>query len=123
MGKMTVDVLLKLHQVAILMHGGTNGVLNEGTLHYLTEKVSHCSDPVLMAAYLLHGIATMHPFFDGNKRTALMAADTVLGLHGMMITASNDVAASFVLSVARGEKTEDQVEKWMKNNSDMYRSY
>jgi death on curing protein len=118
MGEMTVDILLKLHQVAILMYGGAEGVLDEGTLHYLTEKISHCSDPVLMAVYLLHGIATMHPFFDGNKRTALMAADAVLGLHGMMITASNEMTASFVLSVARGEKTEEHVEKWIRKNSD-----
>jgi len=118
-----VDVLLKLHQVVILVYGGADGVLDEGTLHYLTEKVSYCSYPVLMATYLLHGIATMHPFFDGNKRTALMAADTILGLHGRMITASNDTAASFVLSVARGEKTEDQVERWMRKNNDLYRSY
>jgi hypothetical protein len=57
----TVDVLLKLHQVAILIYGGTDGILNEGTLYYLTEKTSHCSDPIIKATFLLHGIATMHP--------------------------------------------------------------
>jgi hypothetical protein len=52
-----------------------------------------------------------------------MAANTVLGLHGLMITASNEVTVSFVLSVARGEKTEDQVGIWIGKNSDVYRSY
>lgn len=118
-----MDILKELHKTALMMHGGPSGILDEGTLHYLTERVSHCSDPVLMAACLLHGIATMHPFFDANKRTALMAADAVLGLHGLMITASNDEASSFVLSVACGEKTEERVRTWIKKNSGFYRSY
>ena len=120
MGKVTVDDLLFLHQMAIDVHGGADGVLDEGTLHYLTEKISHCSDPVFVAANLLHGIATMHPFFDGNKRTALTAAGLALGLHGMRLTSSNESTASFILAVARGEKDEEQVRKWVEKNSGIY---
>jgi len=120
---LTVEVLLKLHRAAILMYGGADGVLDEGTLHYLAERSLLHHDPVHEAAYLLHSIATMHPFYDGNKRTALMAADAVLGLHGRMLTASNDKAASFVLLVAQGKKTEEHVRKWIGRNSGIYRGY
>ena len=120
---MTVEVLLKLHRAAILMYGGADGVLDEGTLHYLIERALLHHDPVNVAASLLHGIATMHPFYDGNKRTALMAADAALGLHGKMLTASNDKAASFVLLVAQGKKTEEHVRKWIERNSGIYRGY
>lgn len=120
---LTVDDLLKLHRAAILLYGGADGVLDEGTLHYLTERALLHRDPVHMAASLLHGIATMHPFYDGNKRAALMAADAALGLHGKMLTASNDKAASFVLSVAQGKKTEEQVRMWIWRNSGIYRDY
>lgn len=106
--------------MAIDIYGGADGVLDEGTLHYLTEKISHCSDPVLMAAYLLHGIATMHPFFDGNKRTALTSANLALRYHGMKMTSSNEAATLFTLSVARGEKDEEQVRKWIEKNSVVY---
>jgi prophage maintenance system killer protein len=30
------------------------------------------------SANILHGIATGHPFVDGNKRTAFVAADNLL---------------------------------------------
>jgi len=52
-----------------------------------------------------------------------MAADAALGLHGKMLTASNDKAASFVLLVAQGKKTEEHVRKWIGRNSGIYRGY
>lgn len=120
MGAVTVEDILYLHQMAIDVYGGADGVLDEGTLHYLTEKAFHCSDPILMATYLLHGIATMHPFFDGNKRTALTSAYLSLKIHGMKMTSSNEAAVLFTLSVARGEKDEEQVRKWIEKNSAIY---
>lgn len=43
--------------------------------------------PTLMekAAVLLHGVATSHAFFDGNKRTAWTGTVTFLGLNGVQI--------------------------------------
>ncbi len=121
--KITVNDLLYVHQIAVEVHGGAHGILNEGTLHYLTEKASHYSDPILMSASLLHGIATMHPFIDGNKRTAFASADMALGIHGMRLFASNTAAVSFTLSIARGEKTEEQVKVWIEKNSGMSPTY
>ena len=115
-----MDDLLYLHQMAVDIHGGAGGVREEGTLHYLIEKVSHCSDPILIAAYLFHGIATMHPFFDGNKRTAFTSANLTLGLHGMRLISSNEAAVTFTLAVARGEKNEEQVREWILKNSGVY---
>ena len=96
------------------------GFLMKGHFTILTEKISHCSDPVLMAAYLLHGIASMHPFFDGNKRTALASGNLALRSHGMRMTLSNEAVAMFTLAVARGEKDEEQVRKWIERNSVVY---
>ena len=39
-----MEVLLKLHQAAILMYGGADGVLDEGTLHYLQGGVLLCQN-------------------------------------------------------------------------------
>ena len=41
-----MDDLLKLHRAAILLYGGADGVLDEGTLHYLTERALLHRDPV-----------------------------------------------------------------------------
>src|SRR5205085_11954571 len=55
----------------------------------------------MAAAYLFH-LAQNHPFFDGNKRVALVAAALFLRLNGWDLTADNDAAHDLTLSVASG---------------------
>lgn len=56
----------------------------------------------LAAAYLF-GIAKNHPFVDGNKRTALAAADTFLFDNGWTLEAADEDLIQFVLLVAAGD--------------------
>jgi death-on-curing protein len=46
-------------------------------------------------AALVHAISAYHPFVDGNKRTALVAADAYLRLNGYRLVSGNDVEAFF----------------------------
>ncbi|MDR2854724.1 MAG: type II toxin-antitoxin system death-on-curing family toxin [Methanomicrobiales archaeon] len=111
-----IELILSLHDFVIERDGGSKGLLNEGTLDHLIDGCAYHYDPIYQAAYLLHGIATMHPFIDGNKRTAFLAAFVTLFRQGMNIDASNDDVSEFVLSVARGEKTELDVRKWIRDH-------
>jgi death-on-curing family protein len=43
------------------------------------------ADLVTQAAILIAAIALSHPFLDGNKRTAVIAAATFLDLNGLVI--------------------------------------
>lgn len=57
------------------------------------------------AAALLHAIATNHPLVDGNKRTAWLAAATVLALNGVDLgDAGQDAAYDLVIDVAAGSE-------------------
>ncbi|MFJ7078177.1 type II toxin-antitoxin system death-on-curing family toxin [Streptomyces sp. NPDC098781] len=59
------------------------------------------------AAALLHGIATNHPFVDGNKRTAWLATATFLGINGVDLTGcAQDTAYDLVIDVASGEESD-----------------
>ncbi|WP_329117947.1 type II toxin-antitoxin system death-on-curing family toxin [Streptomyces sp. NBC_01465] len=61
------------------------------------------SDTYEQAAALLHAIATNHPFVDGNKRTAWLAAATFLALNGVDLAgADQDVAYDLVIDIAAG---------------------
>jgi death-on-curing protein len=55
------------------------------------------------AAALLHALATNHPFVDGNKRTAWLAAATFLAANGVdLADADRDLAYDLVIDVAAG---------------------
>ena len=65
------------------------------------EEYLHGNEFEMAAAYLFH-IARNHPFFDGNKRTALMSALVFLGLNGQRLEADADSLYELVDGVAVG---------------------
>lgn len=54
------------------------------------------------AAALLHSVARNLALVDGNKRLALAALFTFLGINGLRLTWTNDEAYEFVIAVASG---------------------
>jgi death-on-curing protein len=58
------------------------------------------------AAALLHSVACNHALIDGNKRLALAATLTFLGINGRRLVLTNDEAYDLVMAVASGELTE-----------------
>jgi len=64
----------------------------------------------------IHAISSYHPFVDGNKRTALVAADVCLRLNGYRLAASDDLEL-FFWSIARGEQTVEDIEARIRNQS------
>ena len=56
----------------------------------------------------------MHPFCDGNKRTAYVAAGCVLCECGFDFLASENEAERFMLSVASCNESQESVLQWLK---------
>jgi len=71
-------------------------------------------DLTAKVAAQIHAISSYHLFVDGNKRTALVAADVCLRLNGHRLAISDDVE-SFFWSIARGEQSVEDIESWVKN--------
>ena len=72
-------------------------------------------DLTAKVAAQIHAISSYHPFVDGNKRTALVAADVCLRLNGYRLTNSDDVEP-FFWSIARGERSVADIETWLKKS-------
>jgi death-on-curing protein len=70
-----------------------------------------------LAAEYAFGIATNHPFADGNKRTALVAAFTFLELNGFEVVADEADAVVTFLALAAGKLTLAEMAAWLKANS------
>lgn len=111
---LTVAKIIEIHDRLIQHSGGAPGILTEATLHYAVERINREQDPISAAALLLHTIATGHPFFDGNKRTAFTAANVQLALSGYDIDTTDEEVVIFVLQVADNKKSVKDVEKWIR---------
>ena len=70
---------------------------------------------VLATAYA-NGITRNHPFADGNKRTAFLAAYTFLGLNGLELIAPEIEAVEFVLGLSARSCSEDDFTAWLRRS-------
>ncbi|MCO5063158.1 MAG: type II toxin-antitoxin system death-on-curing family toxin [Rhizobiaceae bacterium] len=106
------DFILAMHEEQLRLHGGAAGIRDEGMLESALnrplQKATY-GEPDLceLAAAYLFGIAKNHPFVDGNKRTALAAADTFLYFNGLELEAEDEDLIQFVLMIAAGEIDEE----------------
>ena len=106
------DFILWMHAEQLRLHGGAAGVRDEGMLDSalnrpLQKQAYREPDLCQLAAAYLFGMAKNHPFVDGNKRTALAAADLFLYFNGLDLEADHDDLFQLVLKVASGEIDED----------------
>ena len=115
--------LYVLHNQLLARFGGLEGIRDEGllesALHRPVQKFQYEAKSTLpeLAASYSYGIARNHPFFDGNKRSALLAAIVFLEINGMKFLATEEEAALETLALAAGERTEEEYSSWLSKNS------
>ncbi len=116
-------VILATHEEQLAEHGGPAGVRDQGLLDSALARPQHLalyglpdgSKPKAsdLAAVYAHAIAKNHPFIDGNKRTALVAAELFLALNGFELQASDEECVLITLSLAAGELNETKLAAWI----------
>ena len=116
MSGLTVEKIIEIHDEVILKFDGARGILSESTLHYLVFRVNRFENIFKQAATVLYAIGSQHPFVDGNKRTALVVAENILGQKGFYIAAEEDTIVEFMLSVASYERQPYAIEQWLKDH-------
>jgi death-on-curing protein len=75
------------------------------------------TDIPLLAANYAFGIAKNHPFADGNKRAAFLAAGTFLRVNGLRLTAPQADATGAMYDLAGSKTDEGTFAAWLKANS------
>jgi death-on-curing protein len=115
--------ILVIHDRVIEKTGGSLGVRDEGGLLSAIARPFQTfggddlyPTPFEKAAALLESICNNHPFVDGNKRTALVAAAYLLYRSGIEIDVPAEEGETFMLSVAQGRcdvpEIRAQLERW-----------
>ena len=111
-----------LHSEQLAAHGGGNGVRDAGLLDSALQRPRNLAayghpDAAALAASLAFGVARNHPFVDGNKRTAFVAAATFLEANGWRFEASEAEVVITILALAAGDISEDALADWFRANS------
>ena len=116
------DVVLAIHDEQLAEHSGEPGIRDMGLLD------SALARPVNRAAYAeatvfdlagayAFGIVHNHPFIDGNKRVAFLAAALFLLEHDLEIAAGDEAVVTAMLSLAEGSMDEGSFAAWLQDSA------
>jgi len=96
---------------------GLSGVVRDyGTLEYICDRCNEESDTVKSASIALFYIANYHPFFDANKRTALLTAAAILEDRYMLKPPQSECVDAEIRHIACTEGTLEESEDWLRRN-------
>lgn len=110
---LTIDAVLAFHGELVAEHGGASLLRDRGLLESALARARNQfaygeRDIYVLATAYCSGITRNHPFADGNKRTAFLAAYTFLGINGYELIATEEEAVRFVLGLTARELSEEQ---------------
>jgi death on curing protein len=113
---LTVEHVLAIHARVIQDFGGDLVVRDPGLLESAAAMPSaqfggrflHPTIPEMAGAYFFH-LCRNHPFVDGNKRTALAAAEVFLLMNDHAFTATNRQLENLTLALADGRLSKKEV--------------
>lgn len=116
-----LQVIIAAHDRQLAEHGGPPGVRDMGALESaLGRPVNQWhygnTDMAGLAAAYAFGLVRNHPFVDGNKRSAWIAARLFLSLNDERLTFDRGDAIRTVLAAAAGELTGDELADWFRQH-------
>ena len=118
MEELTEKKVIQIHDFLIGEMGGEPGIRDLGTLSFVVEAINYESDLFRKAAQALF-LAERHPFWDGQKRTALELSDLILRQNGYRFDRSDiDKIIRVMVRIAQytcpeGEEI-DKIARWVK---------
>lgn len=116
---LTLGAVLAMHEQLVAEHGGDSGVRNLGLLDSALAAPRHHyaygeRDIFVLAAAYAYGITRNHPFIDGNKRTAFLAAYTFLGINGWELNAPEDEVVRAVVGLSDRTMSAETFAEWLR---------
>jgi death-on-curing protein len=112
------------HSRQLAEHGGSDGIRDESLSESALGKprnvfvYDETSDLARLAASYAFGIARNHPFIDGNKRTALVVAESFLRWNGLRIVVSHEEKYFTFLHLAEGTLSEEELAAWFRSHAE-----
>ena len=120
---LTRELCAEMHDRQLALYGGLAGIRDEGLLDSALNRPRQLfcfGNPAVseLATAYAFGIAKNHPFLDGNKRVALMAALFFLESNGFRFNGSVEEAIVFTRKLADGSMSEGAYCEWLTARSE-----
>jgi death on curing protein len=118
---LATEVVVAIHEAQLAEHGGSAGTRDAGLLESALARPQNLvaygnPDTADLAAAYGFGIARNHPFVDGNKRTAFVAAELFLRLNAFQLAADDAACVLTMLAVAAGDMDEPAFAQWIREH-------
>ena len=116
---LTVVEILAIHSILIEEFGATEGVRDLGALEaaVFRPQTGYYEDATAESAALFESLMQNHPFLDGNKRTALAAADVHLRVNGLELGGDSLDLHPFIIELMEaGDLDRTSVDAWLRRN-------
>ena len=112
---LTLAEILHFHEYQIRRFGGEDGIRDIGLLESAIAQPQasfgghwlHRTIYAMASAYAFH-ICKNHPFLDGNKRTAMVAALVFLEINGMSLLDPEEKLPDAIEQIATGKISKEQ---------------
>lgn len=118
------DTILTFHQDQLEHYGGKRGIRDEELLEsalaqpqasiggdYVHQDLFH-----MASAYGFY-LCQNHPFYNGNKGTALIAMYTFLYVNGFQIFTDKKSLFAIMIDLVQGDVSKDELRDYLKQNS------
>lgn len=118
---LSVEDVLAIHEDTIAVEGGAPALRDPGLLESAVlmpqqrfgGELLHPDPASMAAAYLFH-IAQNHPFHDGNKRTAVLAALVFLTANNIERLPEPDELEEATMAVASSRMGKQELKEWLR---------
>ncbi len=118
-----IEEVLIIHDILIKEFGGVEGIRDYNLLVSAlsrpfggTQNIEFYPNFYDKAGALIESLVKNHPFVDGNKRTGYVVMRLFLLSNGYNITASHDEKYEFVMGIASGISTLEEITIWIINH-------
>lgn len=116
---LAVIEVVAIHTLLISEFGGAGGIRDLGALEsaVFRPQTGYYDDAIAEAAALLESLVQNHPFVDGNKRTAVAAADVHLRMNGLELGGDSATHHRFLIGlIESGALDWRAIDEWLRRN-------
>ncbi len=108
--------VLEIHDTIEIEDLHAPGMVYDANLDHIISKINNEKDIQSQASTTLYEFATNQVFWDGNKRTAFLVSNYILGELGYELVGDDDMF-NFLLNVAQRKVSEEEVKDWLKKKA------
>ncbi len=116
----SLEQVSRLYDRIIDATGGERGYLSKSNLECLLDTVRDVGERlprrqaiIKKAAFLLYNVIIVHPFLNGNKRTAFGITEAFLESNGYKLSFDAGEGFDFLAGIAAGKSSENKIEDWI----------